>query len=363
MSATGSSQASRIVVALLVGAGIVNIALMYVMPGAETIPFHLAWIGLSIVYGLTTWRLLPMVVALGVIAVSSGYILIHHAEAGAIGWEETTEVPLMTAVFGVMVWHVRRHQRMTAEVARLAESERRHAAARDRFVRLASHELRTPITVARGYAELVGAGTSDAAVQEDTRIVLEELDRLAGITQRLLTLVQIDGIEVRTVGDVDATLADVVRRWRPVADRRWTIRSAVGQASFNPDRLKAALDSLLENAIKFTVPGDRVEVVGTGTDDTWTIAVIDSGAGMLPDCLAALTTDSVAPLPAVSASGTGLGLAIVRAVVASWHGRLEIHSEQGAGTSVTLHFPRHTGEPRTAITSASLAAPGIAAAG
>jgi two-component system OmpR family sensor kinase len=356
MSATGSSQTSRIVVALLVGAGITNIVLMYVLPGAETIPFHLAWIGLSIVYGLTTWRLLPMVLALGVIAVSSGYILIHHAEAGAIGWEETTEVPLMSAVFAVMVWHVRRHQRMTAEVARLAESERRHASARDRFVRLASHELRTPITIARGYAELVGAAASDPAVQQDTRIVLEELDRLAGITQRLVTLVQIDGTEVRTVGDVDAALADVVRRWRPAADRCWTIRSAIGQASFNPDRLKAALDSLLENAIKFTVPGDRVEVVGTGTDDAWTVAVVDSGAGMSAECLAALTADSAVPFPAVTASGTGLGLAIVRAVVKSWNGRLEIHSEPGAGTSVTLHFPRHTGEPRTLDVAPSLPA-------
>src|SRR5690242_18861826 len=199
MSATASSRVSPLLIPLLVICGLLNLVLMYLLPGAETIPFHLVWIGLSVVYGLVTWPLRPMLWVLGLVAVTTGYVLVHHAAVGAIGWEETTEVPLMTAVFVVMVWHVRRRQETNAELARLAEAERRRAEARAHFVRLASHELRTPITVARGYAELLRTMADDPTVIADSTIVLEELDRLAGITHRLVTLVQLEGADVREV--------------------------------------------------------------------------------------------------------------------------------------------------------------------
>jgi signal transduction histidine kinase len=342
MSATGSSRTSRPLFACLAAVVLLNLCLMYVLPGAETVPFHIVWIGLSIIYGVTVWRLPNMVVVLAVVALATGSVLVHHAAIGIIGWEEITEVPLMTAVFVVMVWHVRRRQHMVAEVARLAEIERRRASSQDRFVRLASHELRTPITIARGYAELVGAATTDPAIREDTRIVLEELDRLAGIAQRLVTLVQLDGAYVLEVCDVDTALANVVVRWRPAADRRWACRSTIGAAAVNLDRLNTALDCLVENAVKFTQPGDGIEVVGDGTGDTWTITVADSGAGMTPERLAAVTAGGSAAIPAAAASGTGLGVAIVRAVVGSWGGRLEVRSVLGVGTTVTLRFPRDT---------------------
>ncbi|SCG77100.1 sensor histidine kinase [Micromonospora inositola] len=340
MSGIDSSRNDRLFLAGWALTAVVNSYLMYVLPGKETIPFHLVWIGLSVVYGLTFWRPIVMAAVLAAVALTTGYILVHHASVAAIGWEETTEVPLMAAVFGVMVWHVRRRQQMVAEVARLADVERRRADSQDRFVRLASHELRTPITIARGYTELVRAATGDPEIQEDTRIVLEELDRLAGITQRLVTLIQMDGRYVREMRDVDLVLAGVVRRWRPAADRQWSVRSTIGTASINQDRLEVALDCLLENAVKFTRPGDRIEVGGSGARDSWTIVVADSGTGMSPERVEALSKAGVPPAPPGIFSGTGLGLAIVRAVVGSWGGSLRLNSEPGVGTTVSLVFPR-----------------------
>ena len=340
MSDTGSSRTDRVFLAGWAVTAVVNSYLMYALPGKETVPFHLVWIGFSVVYGLTTWRLAVMGAVLAAVALTTGYVLVHHAAAGAIGWEETTEVPLMAAVFGVMVWHVRRRQQMVAEVARLAEVERRRADSQDQFVRLASHELRTPITIARGHTELVRAATSDPVIQEDTRIVLEELDRLTGITDRLVTLMQIDRAYVREMRDVDLVLAGVVRRWRPAADRQWSVCSTIGLASINQDRLEMALDCLLDNAVKFTEPGDRIEVEGTGTRTSWTIAVADSGTGMSLEQVEALSNAGESPAPPGTYSGTGLGLAIVRAVVGSWGGSLRMDSEPGAGTRVSLVFPR-----------------------
>jgi len=340
MLATGSSRTNRVFLAVLALSAVLNLYLMYVLPGAETVPFHLVWIGLSIMYGLSMWRLTTMAVVLVIVAVDHGYVLVHHADMGVIGWEETTEVPLMTAVFVVMVWHVRRRQVMMAEVARLAEGDRRRAEAQERFIRLVSHELRTPITIARGFTELVRNASTDETVKDDTRIVMEELDRMAGIVQRLVTLMQMDGSYERTSSDVDRVLARVVLRWRPAADRRWTVRSTIGEAPINQDRLEAALDSLVENAVKFTAPGDRIDVIGNGGPETWSITVADSGKGIPPERLAALTADIPAAVSVATTSGTGLGLAIVRAVAASWGGRVDIDSELGVGTTVTLHFAR-----------------------
>ena len=337
MSAT-ETRTNRLLLGAWIASAVVNIWLMYVLPGRETIPFHLVWIGLSIVYGFTRWHPLWMCVALVGVALSTGYILLHHAEAGEIGWEEATEVPLMSALFVVLVWHVHRRQQALAQVARLAESERRRAETQQLFVRLVSHELRTPITVARGYTELVRKRTSDESIRGDSDIVLEELDKLARITQRLVTLMQIDGAYVREPVDVDAELARIVRRWAPTTNREWRVDTAIGAMMINRERLEAAMDCLLENAVKFTGVGDPIEVRGRRGHDWWSIEVRDGGVGLAPDQAAALSA-SDGPLQR-TASGTGLGLAIARAVAEAWGGRLTVHGERKRGATVTLQFPR-----------------------
>jgi two-component system OmpR family sensor kinase len=334
---TDSTRTNRLLLGGWIVSAVINVWLMYELPGRETIPFHLVWIGLSIVYGFTRWRPWGMCLALVAVAVTTGYVLDHHVQAGEIGWEETTEVPLMSALFVILVWHVHRRQQALAQVARLADSERRRAETQQLFVRLASHELRTPITIARGYAELVRARSADESIQEDSGIVLEELDKLARITQRLVTLMQIDGTSARDPVDVDAELARIVRRWEPTADRVWRISSAVGMASVNRERLEVAVDCLLENAVKFTSDGDRVEVLGDRGHDSWSVAVRDNGAGLMPEEAAAL---SAADGPwSRTTSGTGLGLTIARAVVAARGGRLTVSGRPGLGATVILQFP------------------------
>lgn len=340
MLAIGSSRTNRLLFTIWAAFAVVNVVLMYVLPGVETIPFHFVWISLSIVYGFIVWRPLGVVMVLVAVAITTGYPLIKHASAGIIGWEETTEVPLMAAVFLVMVWHVKRRQSALAEVVRLAESERRRAEVQQLFVRLVSHELRTPITVARGYTELMKTSASEPSVVEDAGIVLEELDKLSRITQRLVTLMQLDGSNGRVNTDIDAELCRIVRRWEPTADRSWVVRSSIGRGRIDPERFEAAMDCLVENAVKFTEPGDRIAVIGSSTRDKWIIEIADSGAGMTAEQASALTTAS-GPVPHTG-SGTGLGLAIARTVVESWGGQMRLAGSQGVGTTVTLEFPRRS---------------------
>jgi signal transduction histidine kinase len=149
---------------------------------------------------------------------------------------------------------------------------------------------------------------------------------------------QIDGAYTRELTDVDAELARIIRRWEPTADRAWAVRSSIGHVLINQERLEAALDCLLENAVKFTGDGDRIEVLGTGRPDSWSIAVTDTGVGLTSEQVTALATSGATP--GRTTSGTGLGLAIARAVAASWGGSLLLYGEPGAGTAATLHFPR-----------------------
>jgi signal transduction histidine kinase len=337
MWATLSPSTNRRLVAAWGVFASINVVLMYLLPGQETVPFHFVWISLALVYGFTTWRTSWMIIALVFVVVTTGYVLVHHAASGEIRWEESTEEPLMAAIFGVMVWHVYRRQQLLREVQRIHELEHRRGERQQLFVRLASHELRTPITVARGYTELVRAAHSDESTVEDTGIVLDELDKVAGITQRLVTLMQLDEPHpVRRV-DVDAEVLRLVRRWAPTADRDWCARSTIGDAVISPDRLEAALDCLVENAIKFTKPGQRIEVTGARHGEGWTVQVRDYGVGLSPEKAQQLLSR---PPGQGTGTGTGLGLAIVQAVAESLDGWLTITGEPGAGTTVTLHVPQ-----------------------
>jgi signal transduction histidine kinase len=317
----------------------INIVLMFNEPGRETIPFHFVWISFALVYGLRPWPIPHMIIALLVITVTTFWALLHHALAGYIGWEETTEVPLMCALFLVMVWHVRRRQASLAQVERLAAVERRRAEAQILFVQLGSHELRTPITVARGYTELVRAAHSDPETLEDTEIVLDELAKLERITARLLTLLLIEGASATSTVDLDQELTRTLRRWEPTADREWRVESHVGSAALRMDRLETALDCLLENAVKFTEPGDAIRVHAWKALGEILIEVSDTGAGIPADDLPKVFDHFTTGQSAGDRAGTGLGLPIVRATLAARGGTIEVKSELGSGTVFLMRMP------------------------
>jgi two-component system, OmpR family, sensor kinase len=345
-----SSRADRWLFSAWVAFSAVNVVLMFVMPGKETVPFHFVWISLSLVYGLQPWSLTRTYLVLAAVGTVTGVALIRHVQNHVIGWEETAEVPLMSLVFLAMVWHVRRRSAANLEARALAESERRMRDGQRRFVRFASHELRTPLTVARGYSELIRDEHVTPQVDEDVAVVLDELEKLERIAARLLTLAMVEEhSQLRPAAlDLDALLHRTIKRWRPTANRQWLIDSRAGTIVADAERLEAALDSLLENAVRYTEDGGHIELFARRDDGHVSIMVCDDGLG-IPDedlnfVFEGFHRGSLR-------GGTGMGLAIVAAAVHSHGGTVHAENRASGGALFTLRLPVGTLNGRAAPTA------------
>src|SRR5437763_5133494 len=273
----------------------------------ETVPFHFVWVSLTIVYGFRVWRPWPTAGALSGVVLVSGVALVAMSGRGQVSPAELTEVPLMSAMFVAMVWHARRRQAALEELRRATERERD-------FVRDASHELRTPITIARGHAELIRGGASGEQTAADAEIVLDELSRLERVAERLLLLVAVEhpGFLRSSLVDVDALVIATERRWRASAPRDWRVDAdAGGFVPADGERLSYALDALIENAVKFTRDGGTIAIRAWHAGDAALIEVYDDGAGIATE-----HSDRVFERFAIAngGGGTGLGVPVVKAI-------------------------------------------------
>jgi signal transduction histidine kinase len=318
---------------------IVNVAVMYFLTTGVTVPFHFIWVSMTLVYGLRLWRLRTTLVVLGVVMVISGAALLHWAVHFSDGarLDEMTEVPLMGAMFLGMVWHAQRARSALAGQQRLMERERE-------FVRDASHELGTPITVARGHVELLQASALNPQAAEDAEIALDELSRLARISERLLILAGVEHPNFLAVSSVrvETLLARTIQRWRVAAERDWELRVlAHGWIAVDQERLELAIDSLIENAVKFTEPGDGIRITASKKGEALAIEVADSGIGIASDQLGRVF-DRFARADGARArgnGGTGLGLAIVKAIVEVHGGSVGVSSVLGRGATFRIVLP------------------------
>jgi two-component system, OmpR family, sensor kinase len=181
-------------------------------------------------------------------------------------------------------------------------------------------------------------------VRPDARVVLDELRRLGTISDRLLLLASSGSPRFldRGHGDVGRLVRDAVIRWRPTREREWGVRvDAEGTVPGDEERLRAALDALIENAVNATEPHDRVSVALTTAGEVAIIEVSDTGVGIPPADLERIfkrfSTARVAS--ATRRRGTGLGLPIVKAIVDAHGGSVAATSNPGKSTTFRIRLP------------------------
>jgi signal transduction histidine kinase len=329
----------------------------------EAVPFHLIWITFALLYSFrvrTTGRTLWVLVAMCVTTFGAIEVDVLRGTAAA---EELTEVPLMAAMFWVMMWHGRRRQAADAELIRVNQENERLLATQRRFLQDASHQLKTPITIALGHSELLARHLADNQDKRDINVIVGELNRLRTLSQRLLLIAASaspDFLRPEPV-ELDNLVADVLFRWRPAADRCWQLGGLDPvTALVDAERLGLAIDALLENAVQHTRPDDLIRLSLVAPDDGShhvSLLVQDTGAGIAADDLAHLferfTTGSQ---PVAGRRGTGLGLSLVRAVAEGHGGEIRATSVPGLGSKFELILPIGPVRPPT-LTAGTLSTP------
>jgi two-component system, OmpR family, heavy metal sensor histidine kinase CusS len=241
-------------------------------------------------------------------------------------------------------------QTINAMIGRL---ERSFAEVR-RFTADASHELRTPLTAIRTEAEVaLGKPLGLPEHQQLLASILEEVDRLTRLTDELLTLSREDAGTARQAFepvDLAALLKRVTETMRPLAEQKGLDLHADcdgGPVRVRGDepRLRQVFYNLLDNAIKYTPAGGKVEVRLRKDGPSAVVTLRDTGEGIPAEHLPRVFERfyRVDKSRSRAQGGTGLGLSIVRSIVTAHGGRVELASTPGQGTTCTVTLPDQPG--------------------
>ncbi|MBB1482773.1 HAMP domain-containing histidine kinase [Tessaracoccus sp. MC1865] len=326
---------------------------MWFVPTFEVVPFHLVWVGFALAYGFEAWDLLPTVLAAVGVSLITGAILVYRASTGHVAWAETTEILLMLMLAGLVVWHVQRREAALTMAGALADRAAQSSARRLRLARLTSHEMRTPLTIAQSYVEMTLDGQEHTDVRERLEVVHDELRRLARASDRLLRMIQLSDLLERMPVDVDALLRETAHRWASVADRNWMVDSDAGTVTLSAERIRGCLDTLIENAVRYTHKDDTVRLAASTNAGSLWLGVADAGRGFDAALAAAVNARQphIAHLPPVAGdldlSQTGLGIALVQEIVESRGGRVLVGRSHEGGALVLLILPMDTGTAGT----------------
>lgn len=250
-------------------------------------------------------------------------------------YERDDEIGDLSRAFGAMTEQLAELDRLKAE-----------------FVSLATHELKTPINVIGGYAELLDEGLYgdlQPRQRDVVGLIQEQTRSLTRLVNQLLDLSRFEAgglpIEARAT-DMAQLLADVDTTFRALATQKQVQFRVEADPSLpadtvvDPDRIRhEVLGNLLSNAFKFTTTGGEIHVRAWSERDALNIEVRDTGVGIPPDQIAHVFDKYYQIGAEAKSQGSGLGLAIVKHVVEAHGGRISASSAVGEGTRFHIVLP------------------------
>ncbi len=303
-------------------------------------------------------------------------LLRNHRKDGEAFWNQLSIAPVedatgkLTHFVGVMIDVTERVHALTEreELLASAESARQEAEsanhAKDRFLSVVSHELRSPLNAILAWASLLRDDSSadgvsraveaiEASVQSQTRLVNDLLDA---------SRIRAGALEIEPARiDLDAVVRSALDHLAPVAQEKAIALELASQgpafAMADAERIEQVIRNLVDNALKFTPKGGRVFVELSESEASWRLEVRDDGLGIATEELPLVFDEFWRGDRKGSSSGAGLGLGllIVKHLVERHGGSVQVESEgRDRGTTVRVELPK-PGAALTEATSASVA--------
>ncbi|MBR3044381.1 MAG: HAMP domain-containing histidine kinase [Oscillospiraceae bacterium] len=243
---------------------------------------------------------------------------------------------------------------LCAGINHMADELSAAEAMKNEFISSVSHELRTPLTAIKGWAETLTdmAGDENAEadpvmMQKGLHIIVGETERLSEMVEELLDFSRMQSghfsLQMDTM-DVLAELGDAVLIYmeRAKKDRIRVIYEEPEMLPFvygDKNRIRQVFINIIDNAIKYSDAGGLVQITAEATEDNSAVRIIvqDHGCGIKQSDLGKVKTKFYKPNH--TRRGSGIGLAVADELVTLHNGTLDIESEEGVGTTVTITLP------------------------
>ena len=235
-------------------------------------------------------------------------------------------------------------------------------AAQARFVSDASHELRTPIAVIQGYANLLDRWGKDdeKTLTESVSAIKDEAGNMKDLVEQLLFLARGDSNRISLVQErivASELIEEVVGEMR-MLDNGHEFKVVSNDVLLMADRAltKQALRILVDNAIKYTEQGGEITISAVSGGESVKLSVSDNGIGIKPEILPYVFNRFVRAdeSRARATGGAGLGLSIAQWIATRHNGHIEVLSREGIGTRISIVLPAYTDNVADNTTSSAL---------
>lgn len=228
------------------------------------------------------------------------------------------------------------------------------------FISGVSHELRTPLTAIKGWAETMSSDRSKETVEKGTQVILNETDRLYSMVENLLDFSRLQQGDMKMsfermdlVAEIDEAVIMFTPRCRKEGiDLVWRENEDVIPVMGDKDYLRQVMVNLIDNAIKYTPRGGKIEILANHDRfrGTVTVSVLDNGSGIAPRDIGKVTQKFYKGKGAKH--GSGIGLALVKEIIESHGGTFKVESEYGKWTKMsftlrTIRWARRQNEGQT----------------
>jgi two-component system OmpR family sensor kinase len=253
---------------------------------------------------------------------------------------------LLITLLLLIIWEFSRVRRWRFQYQKQVQAQA--ADERRRFLRRLDHELKNPLTAIRAGLANIAEAPSESSRQEAMESVEAQALRLSRLSADLRKLAELETrpLEQSRVNIV-ALLQEVfnIAQDQPGAgERRLTLTLPqapwpISAVSGDPDLLFLAVHNLMDNALKFTQPGNTIELRAFEDGANVVIEVADTGPGIAPEDLAHVWEELYRGKGARSTQGSGLGLPLVRSIAERHGGQATVRSRVGQGSVFTIRLP------------------------